>query len=474
MNHNPILINNIGLSFPQKTCFLNFSTQINSRMRIGIIGRNGSGKSNLLKIIQGQIDPSEGEIKIPKNIVFGYLPQFINKFFDESGSERFNKALNQALAINPSILLLDEPSNHLDINNRQSLLHIINSYSGSLIIASHDINLLSNSVDILWCIDDEKVQIFRGSYDNYILEKTRKHFAIKQELALIHQKAKECHYALMKEQIRAKKGKKQGEKHKKQRRWPTVVSATKIGRAVETTGKKKKQINTRKQELVDTLSELKMSKIIRPKFSLLVKKMNKTILFIVDGSIGYQKPIINNINFIVGGDEKVAIVGNNGSGKSTLVKSILNTPNITKSGEWYTPAIDDIGYLDQHYNNLDLNSTLFEEISDLVPSWPQFKIRQHLNDFLFHKNEEVNALMETFSGGEKVRACLAKIVAKAPKLVILDEITNNLDIETKNHVVEVLKNYLGSVIIISHDEDFLNQIGINTFYLIKNGCLSQH
>ena len=82
--------------------------------------------------------------------------------------------------------------------------------------------------------------------------------------------------------------------------------------------------------------------------------------------------------------------------------------------------------------------------------------------------------METFSDGEKVRACLAKIVAKAPKLVILDEITNNLDIETKNHVVEVLKNYLGSVIIISHDEDFLNQIGINTFYLIKNGCLSQH
>ncbi len=128
MNHNPILINNIGLSFPQKTCFLNFSTQINSGMRIGIIGRNGSGKSNLLKIIQGQIDPSEGKIKIPKNIVFGYLPQFINEFSDKSGSERFNKALNQVLAINPNILLLDEPSNHLDISNRQSLLRVINSY----------------------------------------------------------------------------------------------------------------------------------------------------------------------------------------------------------------------------------------------------------------------------------------------------------------------------------------------------------
>jgi len=332
---------------------------------------------------------------------------------------------------------------------------------------------LRNSVNVLWCIDDEKVQIFRGSYDSYILERTKKHFAIKRELAFIHQKAKECYYLLMKEQVRAKKSKKQGEKHKKQRRWPTIVSDAKIGRAIETTGKKKKQINIRKQELVDTLSELKMSKIIKPKFSLLVKKRNKTTLFIVDGSIGYQKPIINNINFIIDGNEKVAIVGNNGSGKPTLVKSILNTPNITKSGEWYTPVIDDIGYLDQHYDNLDLNSTLFEELNNLVPSWSQFKIRQHLNDFLFHKNEEVNAVMETFSGGEKVRACLAKIVAKAPKLLILDEITNNLDSETKDHVVEVLKGYLGSTIVISHDEDFLKQIGINTFYSIKDGCLNQ-
>lgn len=146
-------------------------------MRIAIIGKNGSGKSNLLKIIQGQIDPSEGNIKTPENVVFGYLPQLITEF-SESGAERFNKTLSQVLAINPNILLLDEPTNHLDSGNRQSLLRMINKYSGTLVITSHDIELLRNSVDILWCIYNKKVRIFKGIYDDYILEIVKRRSAI--------------------------------------------------------------------------------------------------------------------------------------------------------------------------------------------------------------------------------------------------------------------------------------------------------
>ena len=104
---------------------------------------------------------------------------------------------------------------------------------------------------------------------------------------------------------------------------------------------------------------------------------------------------------------------------------------------------------------------MLETIADLVPHLPHTEIRRHLNDFLFRKNEEVNALVSTLSGGEKARLSLAQIAAKTPKLLILDEITNNLDLETKEHVMQVLKAYPGAMIIISHDADFLEEIGIS-------------
>jgi len=107
------------------------------------------------------------------------------------------------------------------------------------------------------------------------------------------------------------------------------------------------------------------------------------------------------------------------------------------------------------------DKTVLETISDLVPAWSHAEIRRHLNDFLFRKNEEVNALVSTLSGGEKARLSLAQIAAKTPKLLILDEITNNLDLETKEHVIQVLKYYPGAMIVISHEADFLEEIGIS-------------
>lgn len=122
---------------------------------------------------------------------------------------------------------------------------------------------------------------------------------------------------------------------------------------------------------------------------------------------------------------------------------------------------EDVGYLDQHYATLNPDKTVLETIEDLVPAWPHSETRRHLNDFLFRKNEEVNALVSTLSGGEKARLSLAQIAAKTLKLLILDEITNNLDLETKEHVVQVLKAYPSAMIVISHDVDFLTEIKIH-------------
>jgi ATPase subunit of ABC transporter with duplicated ATPase domains len=168
----------------------------------------------------------------------------------------------------------------------------------------------------------------------------------------------------------------------------------------------------------------------------------------------------------------MAITGDNGSGKSTLIKAIIGDKSVHKTGEWYVVKPDDIGYLDQHYGTLNPHKTVLETIEDLVPHLPHTEIRRHLNDFLFRKNEEVNALVSTLSGGEKARFSLAQIAAKTPKLLILDEITNNLDLETKEHVVQLLKAYPGAMIIISHDADFLEEIGVNSYFKITDGYVS--
>jgi ATPase subunit of ABC transporter with duplicated ATPase domains len=108
-----------------------------------------------------------------------------------------------------------------------------------------------------------------------------------------------------------------------------------------------------------------------------------------------------------------------------------------------------------------------------MSSWTHAEVRCHLNDFLFRKNEEVNAVVEQLSGGEKVRLCLAQIAAQTPKLLLLDEITNNLDLETKGHVIEVLRDYPGAMIVISHEDDFLKEIGIKDYYEVVEGTLKK-
>lgn len=243
-----------------------------------------------------------------------------------------------------------------------------------------------------------------------------------------------------------------------------MASNAKAGRAEETSGRKKSAIDKRKSDLTESLSDLRLLEIIVPKFSIEGSNAARGIVVqISGGSVGYSEnqPILSGIILSLGSGERLAITGDNGSGKSTLIKAILGDESVCKTGEWHLIKREDIGYLDQHYGTLYPDKTVLETIADLVPHWSHAEIRRHLNDFLFRKNEEVNAFVSTLSGGEKARLSLAQIAAKTPKLLILDEITNNLDLETKEHVTQVLKAYPGAMIVISHDTDFLEEIGIS-------------
>ena len=472
--HKIISIKDISLSFVNKNCFEDFSSTIYPGSRIAIIGRNGSGKSSLLNILRAKLLPSSGDIILPADICIGYVEQTINDFDNLSGGQRLNKRLSEALAQFPDLLLLDEPTNHLDQDNRKSLMQMLKRYQGTLIVVSHDTELLRNCIDILWHIDN-KIHEFTGSYDDYMREIRQKRVAIEKDLTSLKHDKKDTHNALMKEQQRAAKSKAKGKKSIEQKKWPTVVSQAKAMRAEQTSGKKKSAIDKKKKQLTDQLSDLRLPEIILPKFSLAADNVNNSnLLSINSASIGYglDPIILKNVNLGLGGKERIAICGKNASGKSTLLKAILGCNEIFTTGNWHLPRDEYIGYLDQHYSNLQPKLSVIEHIKELRPDWAEAEVRRHLNDFLFRKNEEVMKIAANLSGGEKVRASLSLIAAKTPRLLILDEITNNLDLETKEHVIQVLKEYPGAIIVVSHEEDFLEAIDVDHTYMVADGKLN--
>ena len=471
--HKPVQFKNLSFSLTHKTCFSDFDGQILYGSRIAIIGSNGCGKSTLLKILLGRIQPTDGDIHLPKDLIVGYLPQVIESFDDLSGGQRLNSALTQALALNPSILMLDEPTNHLDRHNRQSLIRMLQAFTGTLIMVTHDVELLQATVDRIWHIEDGQIHVFSGCYDDYMRELGHQRVTIEKELADLNRQKQQAHKNLMKEQIRAKSSRVRGEKNTQQRKWPTIVSESKARNAQETSGRKKSAINNKKQELTERLSSLHRPEIIQPKFSLQGVASNQTLVTIHDGCVGYvgNPMILQDISLSIKACDRIAIQGNNGSGKSTLIKAILGDKLVITLGDWITPNSQDIGYLDQHYGTLSPDKTVMETISCLLPEQPYAEIRRHLNDFLFRKNEEIEARVSTLSGGEKARLSLAQIAAFTPKLVILDEMTNNLDLATRDHVIQVLKGYPGAMMVISHDLDFVTAIGVTDSYNLSNGTL---
>ena len=185
MSHQ-LTISNLSFISQSKTCFENFSAKINFCERIGIIGRNGSGKSSLLKIIYGELNPSDGHIKHYDNTNYAYVKQnILIKDHAGSGSEHFQKELSKAIAKQPDLLLLDEPTNHLDINNRKSLIQLLKHYYGTLILVSHDTELLDHCANTLWHIANNKIHEFTESYNDYMNKINQKRDVLEKELNIL-------------------------------------------------------------------------------------------------------------------------------------------------------------------------------------------------------------------------------------------------------------------------------------------------
>lgn len=254
--------------------------------------------------------------------------------------------------------------------------------------------------------------------------------------------------------------------HKEKHKWPAIISGAKSSNAEATTGKNNAHLNKTKMRIINQLDELWQAEEIHYSFNLKADSEYKPIVTINNGACGYIKnvQVLKGVNLNIFGSERVALTGANGSGKSILIRAIMSDKAIYKQGEWLLPNTCDIAYMDQHYSNLPSTQTVIDYIISLNSSLSYTEVRSFLNQFLFRKNEEVNSLIKTLSGGEKARLSLASIASQSPKLLVLDEVTNNIDLITRLHITKVLQEYTGAMIIISHDLMFLKEVGITNSY----------
>lgn len=503
-------IQNGSVSFGADTVLERIDFEIKDREKIAIVGRNGCGKSTLLKCITGEVTLEEGTGELPfavskvGNPVVGYLKQIsfeddsvslidevlkvfkpifdteqkmqallkeIEQTADEnkikeysklndryeflggytykkeysvmikqfgfteqdklkplsefSGGQRTKIAFIKLLLSHPDILLLDEPTNHLDINAVKWLEGYIKNYKSAVVIVSHDRMFVERTVDKVYEIEYGETKLYKGNYSDFERQKRDNY----QKQLKDHEYQKEEIARLMRlvERFRYK--------------------ATKA-KMVQS---KLKQIE--RMKIVDKPDRYDL-KTFHASFTPNVESVKK-VLTVKDLTIGYEKSLAN-INFELYRGQKLAVIGGNGIGKSTLVKTLVGEIK-SLSGEYEFGIKTEIGYFNQQMAEYFSLKTVFEDFHDKFPTLNETEVRTALDAFLF-SGEDVFKRVCDLSGGERVRLALCKMFKRKPNFLILDEPTNHMDIVGKETLENMLKEYVGTVIFVSHDRYFVNKV----------------
>ena len=479
-----ISLKNLSLSFGEELIFDNLNLLIHPRDRIALVGRNGSGKSTLLKILCGLVAQDEGDRVQIKGLSIGYMEQDPNlsdfsTLYDyvysglsesdlhliemtsqnlgvdleasiaaSSGGERRRAALTKLIAGSHDIMLLDEPTNHLDVEAIEWLETELKYSSKSFVIISHDRAFLSNLTnDTIW-VDRGKAHRCSVGFGGF-------------------------------EAWRDKVWREEDEKmHKLKRK---ILSESRW--AVEGISARRKRNQGRLRNL-EKLREQKTSHIFREgtanmKF-VSEKKSGQLVIDAKNLTKNFaNKSIINNFSIQIKRGDRIGIVGPNGIGKTTLLKILLGEIQ-PDCGEVKLGSNLIIAKFDQMREQLNLESSILQNLTDdpsikstekagqiIVRGTPKH-VAGYLKEFLFSE-AQLRSPVKSLSGGERARLLLAKIMAKESNLLILDEPTNDLDLETLDLLQEVISEYQGTVLLISHDRDFLNRTVETSIILTGQG-----
>ncbi|MBU5595347.1 ABC-F family ATP-binding cassette domain-containing protein [Amphibacillus sp. MSJ-3] len=518
-------INQLVKHFGAETILKNIKLEVKTHDRIAIVGRNGAGKSTLLKIMAGQLPYDEGEIHRVKDMTLGYLDQhtgleteetiwnemrsvfhsliqeekalremelemgnpdliadteryqqllnqydqrivdfkarggyqyesdiqavlhglnfsnydFNTPILELSGGQKTRLALGKLLLSRPDLLILDEPTNHLDITTLNWLEQFLKGYQGAVVIVSHDRYFLDKTVDIVYEISHRQSKKYHGNYTKYLEQK-----------ALDYQRELR---AFNKQQAEIKKTEDFIQRN--------LVRASTTKRA-----------QSRRKQLE------KMERIDQPKgeeasasFHFDIKQRSGNDVLRVN-HLAFRYPgedqfVFSQLNFKVNRQDRIALVGPNGVGKTTLIKTIIGDYQASH-GEIILGTNVEIGYYDQEQAKLHSNKTALMELWDDYPQVNEQEIRTILGNFLF-SGDDVLKPVSTLSGGEKARLALAKLMMQKANLLILDEPTNHLDLDSKEILEAALINYPGTIIFVSHDRYFINEIATHVIEQAQDG-----
>lgn len=502
-------IQNLTYEVPGRTLFENVNLTVKEKEHIGLVGKNGTGKSTLLKILNNQTKPTQGSVSTKTSTY--YLPQIdiplfqsektvaeyielqhddwarinaaLHRWFKTStihlekklnilsGGEMIKLHLAMAQSRNPKLLLLDEPTNHLDVEGLLVLRDFLNSYSGAYVIVSHDPFFLDKTVSHIWEISGETIKEYGGNYSYYEQQKEIERKSQERSYEAARKELKKAHRAMQVEEKRSARSKREGRKQAHDRSMSAMEKGYFKNRASKTAGKQQEKLETiiqKKEEKVSSLKESKFRKV-----RMILKEgshQGRRMLLEIEGGVLKidNRLLMEDIHFRVEYGDRIALVGKNGSGKSSLAKALIGKNNSTSISGKINRA-DELNsiYLDQTYQVVNDKLTLIENVQEYNPSISHEEARKQLAHYLFRETD-IGKKANVLSGGEVARLTLAMVTARPVDILILDEPTNNLDIETVDAIAGALRDFLGALIVISHNTHFLNYTEINSAFIINN------
>lgn len=521
-----VSINSVTVSFGGFTLFDNVSFLINPKDRIGLAGKNGAGKSTMLKLLAGLQNPTKGEVSIPKECKIGYLPQdmthqhgrtvfeetetayqeikdmqarlddinhqletrtdyesdaymqliedlteintrldivgasntseeiektlrglgFERKDFNRQTSEfsggwRMRIELAKLLLQRPDVLMLDEPTNHLDIEAIMWLEEFMETFPGAVVMISHDKTFLDNVTKRTIEIVNQKIYDYKTNYSNYL--QLRMERIEQQENAAKNQQRIINQYETLIDKNRAKASK-------------AAFAQSLI--------KKLDRMERVEVDDVDTST-------VRFRFPAPAHSGKIVVTAEHAGKKYGDKQIFSDANFIITKGEKVGLVGRNGEGKSTMMKMIAKKIQFDGTVQLGHSVL--MGYFEQDQEEkLDVDKTVFETIDELAVGDVRKQVRTLLGSFLFG-GDDIDKKVKVLSGGERGRLALCKLLLEPYNLLLLDEPTNHLDIKSKEVLKNALLDYEGTVVMVSHDRDFMTGM-CNRLFEFRDGQVKEH
>jgi len=467
-----IIAKNISYSYARHTVYEESSFSVMKGETVALVGPNGAGKSTLFKLLMREDQPTQGSLQIFGKV--GYVPQEvkhdpyiesaidIKTYIDPeikkeewelmvmlnslevnedlntkpatlSGGQRTKLALLRAIIAEPDVLLLDEPTNFLDTEGKRWIMEFLSDYPNTLIVISHDINLLDRHIDKVLAINPsiKKIEEYNGNYSKYIKVKGSNEEALKKKYENDQKEISRMKKSLLK---------------------MARMSSEKGARA-------RANVQTRIDRMKEALPELP-KELAHIKFTLPAPRPTSDIpikAISICKSFG-DETILTDVSLSIRKGERIALYGPNGAGKSTFIKILMGRLEPDSGVVEKDPNLH-IGYYSQEFETFDFNKTILETVES-VCNLPLHETRPILAKFNFLKHR-VYQTVGSLSGGEKTRLSIALLMLQNYNLLILDEPTTYLDVVSQKIILEALKSYKGSMLFVSHTEEFVEGLTPN-------------